>query len=132
MIVITNGRDIVQVSKHAYDTIFKRMGFYKVGSVNSRKSQENVTSVKSAASESIVEPEAQIDVAEETEETVVEDVVEEELSLEEVEVEKIMSKPISTWSADELKLVAKVKGIDTSSASTVKQARAIVKKALQD
>lgn len=132
MIVITNGRDIVKVSNHAYDTIFKRMGFYKVGNINSQKSQEKAASVKPGPSMETIESEVQVDIPEEAEEVIPEDVPRKELSPEEVEVEKILTKPISTWTSDELKLVAKVKKIDTSSANTVKQARAIVKKALQD
>lgn len=132
MIVITNGRNIVKVSNHAYETIFKRMGFHKVGNINSQKNKQSPTSVKPGPSMETIEPEVQVDIPEEVEEVTPEDVPQEELSLEEVEVEKILTKPISTWTSDELKLVAKVKKIDTSSANTVKQARAIVKKALQD
>ena len=47
-------------------------------------------------------------------------------------VEDILEKPLSQWTPDELKKFAEIKNIDTSEAKKVSQARAIIKKYLEE
>lgn len=48
------------------------------------------------------------------------------------EFAELLSKPISQWDQEEVKEFAAAKGIDVSSATSLKQARAIVKKAIEE
>ena len=121
MVTISNGAKTIRVTRSAYQSIFASMGFYEVSSINPRENQENVTRDESDASEVIVE----IDEAEDNSEE-----HPQEVSEEDSEIEEILTKPISSWTADELRRVVKEKNIDTKSASNVKQAKAIVKKVL--
>ena len=47
-------------------------------------------------------------------------------------VEDILEKPLSQWTPDELKKFAEIKDIDTSKAKKVSEARAIIKKYLDE
>lgn len=54
-----------------------------------------------------------------------------EKTQDEKNVEEILAKPISSWNKGELKLVARVKNIDTSSAANVSEAKEIIKEFLE-
>jgi hypothetical protein len=106
MVKITNGIKTVEVSNSAYREIFAPMGFYEVGNEITQPKSEKPIQDKSVASGDEIEPKADSD------------------------IEDILTKPISTWSSEEIRKIADAKQIDTSSANTVKQARAIVREAL--
>lgn len=120
MIKITNGNDTYTVTRGAYETVYKGMGFYPVG-------QEPV--VQSTGGDT---PDVDEAVTERVEDADVEAVdasagpVEAEGS-EESEDEKwcksIRQKPISQWNKQELKRYATLNGIDTSGARTVNDVR---------
>lgn len=46
-------------------------------------------------------------------------------------VDELLSKPISQWNQDEVKEFAAAKGYDVSGAKSLKQAKAIIKEALE-
>ena len=100
MINIKRGDEELKVSLSAYNSIFKPMGFTPIKVVT--KKPEKVGDIP-------VEPEKSDD---------------------EKFIEDIVLKPISSWTKEELSRVVEIKKIDTSSATTVKQAREIVKQAL--
>lgn len=100
MINIKRGDEELKVSLSAYNSIFKPMGFAPVKVVTKRP--EMVESVP----------------------------IESEKTDDEKFIEDIVLKPISSWTKEELSRVVEIKKIDTSSATTVKQAKEIVKQAL--
>lgn len=102
MINIKRGDEELKVSISAYNSIFKPMGFTPVKVVTKRP-PETVKTDGSAESEK---------------------------TDDEKFIEDIVLKPISSWTKEELSRVVEIKKIDTSSATTVKQAREIVKQAL--
>lgn len=101
MINIKRGDEELKVSISAYNSIFKPMGFVHNVKVATKK-PEKVESTP----------------------------IESEKSDDEKFIEDIVLKPISSWTKEELGRVVEIKKIDTSSATTVKQAREIVKQAL--
>lgn len=100
MINIKRGDEELKVSISAYNSIFKPMGFTPVKVVT--KKPEKVENTP----------------------------IEFEKTDDEKFIEDIVLKPISSWTKEELSRVVEIKKIDTSSATTVKQAREIVKQAL--
>jgi hypothetical protein len=102
MINIKRGDEELKVSISAYNSIFKPMGFTPIKVVTKRPPE-------------IVKPDGS---------------AESEKTDDEKFIEDIVLKPISSWTKEELSRVVEIKKIDTSSATTVKQAREIVKQAL--
>lgn len=100
MINIKRGDEELKVSISAYNSIFKPMGFTPVKVVTKRPEKVENTPIESKKTD------------------------------DEKFIEDIVLKPISTWTKEELSRVVEIKKIDTSSATTVKQAREIVKQAL--
>lgn len=103
MIKISNGRMQARVTRSAYEEVFKKQGF------------KIIDESKMAASESASTP-ASSNKGKKSE--------------DEVELEQILSKPVSSWNKSELKFVARMKGIDISGASTVSEVKEIIKEAL--
>lgn len=120
MIKITNGNDTYTVTRGAYETVYKGMGFYPVG-------QEPV--VQSTGGDT---PDVDEAVTERVEDAYVEAVdasagpieaEEPEESEDETWCKSIRQKPISQWNKQELKRYATLNGIDTSDARTVNDVR---------
>lgn len=103
MVTISNGRMQAKVTRSAYEEIFKKQGF------------NIIDESKMADPESASTP-APINKGKKSE--------------DEVELEQILSKPVSSWNKSELKFVARMKGIDISGASTVSEVKEIIKEAL--
>lgn len=100
MINIKRGDEELKVSISAYNSIFKPMGFTPIKVVTKRPEKVENTPTESEKTD------------------------------DEKFIEDIVLKPISSWTKEELSRVVEIKKIDTSSATTVKQAREIVKQAL--
>lgn len=100
MINIKRGDEELKVSISAYNSIFKPMGFTPIKVVTKRPEKVENTPIESEKTD------------------------------DEKFIEDIVLKPISSWTKEELSRVVEIKKIDTSSATTVKQAREIVKQAL--
>lgn len=103
MVTISNGRMQAKVTRSAYEEIFKKQGF------------NIIDESKMADSESVSTP-APTNKGKKSE--------------DEVELEQILSKPVSSWNKSELKFVARMKNIDISGASTVSEVKEIIKEAL--
>ena len=103
MVTISNGRMQAKVTRSAYEEIFKKQGF------------NIIDESKMSDPESASTP-APINKGKKSE--------------DEVELEQILSKPVSSWNKSELKFVARMKGIDISGASTVSEVKEIIKEAL--
>lgn len=119
MITISNGINVRVVSTGAFETIYKKKGYHIVDGNKSvetkavKKTKEDVTvneepiESKSAKSEAIEDTESDW-------------------------VTELLEKPISQWSKDETASFAREKGIDTSSAHKLSEAKDIIKKWLDE
>lgn len=122
MVKITNGSKIFEVSRGAYDSVYKGLGFHVVGAEPAED--------KPLKERTQVPPETEGDEEEdapgengggsETE------------SGEGLDLDALLEKPLSQWEPDELKEFVRAKGIDTAGAKKVSQVRGIVKKYLDD
>ena len=119
MVKISNGEVTQIVSRGAFDTQYKRLGFQIV---EDNKSVEVKKEVKKAAEEK--KPEVQVpddddfdaDVADDTED----------------DFEELLEKPISQWNKTEVKDFAAAKGIDIHGTKNANEAKEIIKKYLDD
>lgn len=119
MITISNGINVRLVSTGAFETIYKKKGYHIVNGSKPvetkavKKTKEDVTvneepiESKSAKSEAIEDTESDW-------------------------VTELLEKPISQWSKDETASFAREKGIDTSSAHKLSEAKDIIKRWLDE
>lgn len=119
MVLITNGRETHNVTMGAFNSIYKHKGFHIVGAPKAgaikKEEKKFVAPVKEVKEEAPTEE--------------VEEEAEEEVEAENNSwVDELMEKPISQWSKEEVAKFADAKGIDTSSARKVSEAKEIVKK----
>lgn len=121
MVKITNGSKIFEVSRGAYDSVYKGLGFHVVGTepVEDKPLKEKTQ----------VPPEDEDD--DEEDDTPGENEGENEPG-EGLDLDALLEKPLSQWEPDELKEFVRAKGIDTAGAKKVSQVRGIVKKYLDD
>ncbi|MBQ7428433.1 MAG: hypothetical protein IJV29_02090 [Butyrivibrio sp.] len=119
MVKISNGEVTQIVSRGAFDTQYKRLGFQIV---EDNKVAEVQREVKKAAEEK--KPEVQVpddddfdaDAADDTED----------------DFEELLEKPISQWNKTEVKDFAAAKGIDIHGTKNANEAKEIIKKYLDD
>ena len=119
MVKISNGEVTQVVSRGAFETQYKRLGFQIVGD---NKVTEVKKEVKKAAEEK--KSEAQVpddddfdaDTADDTED----------------DFEELLEKPISQWNKTEVKDFAAAKGIDIHGTKNANEAKEIIKKYLDD
>ena len=102
MITARKGDNIIKVSKHSFETMFKDKGYVVV-------SDEATEKVETVIAEPIVEDVEEEVVKTETEET-----------------------PISEMNKEQLMEYAKEHGIDTSKARNVREARQIIQKVIRE
>lgn len=120
MVKITNGSKIFEVSRGAYDSVYKGLGFHVVGTEPAED--------KPPKEKTQVPPETEGD---EEEDAPGETEGENEPG-EGLDLDALLEKPLSQWEPDELKEFVRAKGIDTAGAKKVSQVRGIVKKYLDD
>lgn len=119
MVKISNGEVTQIVSRGAFDTQYKRLGFQIV---EDNKSAEVKKEVKKAAEEK--KPESHVpddddfdaDAADDTED----------------DFEELLEKPISQWNKTEVKDFAAAKSIDIHGTKNANEAKEIIKKYLDD
>lgn len=121
MVKITNGSKIFEVSRGAYDSVYKGLGFHVVGTEPADDKP----------------PKEKTQVPPETEGDDEEDDAPDEPETEGepgngLDLDALLEKPLSQWEPDELKEFVRAKGIDTAGAKKVSQVRGIVKKYLED
>lgn len=119
MVKISNGEVTQVVSRGAFETQYKRLGFQIVG-------YNKVTEVKKETKKAAEEkkPEVQVpddddfdaDAADDTED----------------DFEELLEKPISQWNKTEVKDFAAAKGIDIHGTKNANEAKEIIKKYLDD
>lgn len=120
MVKITNGSKIFEVSRGAYDSVYKGLGFHVVGTepVEDKPPKEKTQVLHET------EGDEEEDAPGETED--------ENEPGEGLDMDALLEKPLSQWEPDELKEFVRTKGIDTAGAKKVSQVRGIVKKYLDD
>lgn len=110
MVKITNGIDILEVSKGAFSDIYSRQGYRLVNEKSSKKSNDK-----------------------EIDEEIDEEIIEQEIDEEEAAIflESLALAPVSKWTKEDVKKYVQITGIDTSSANSFKEAKEIVKEHLE-
>lgn len=120
MIEITNGNDTYTVTRGAYETVYKGMGFYPVGQEPVVRSTGGDTPDVDEAAQKRVEV-ADVEAVDAFAGSV--EAEEPEESEDEKWCKSIRQKPISQWNKQELKRYATLNGIDVSGARTVNDVR---------
>lgn len=116
MVKISNGEVTQIVSRGAFETQYKRLGFQIVG-------DNKATEVKKATEEKksevqVPDDDFDADVADDTEDG--------------DDFEELLEKPISQWNKTEVKDFAAAKGIDIHGTKNANEAKEIIKKYLDD
>lgn len=101
MVKITNGVNVFEVTRGAYDGIYSKQGYYNLDST----------------------PVDEVEAAEETE-------VEEKVDDNELFVNNLLEKPISQWNKDEVKRFAELKSIDITGTKNAGEAKELIKEFL--
>ena len=119
MVKISNGEVTQIVSRGAFDTQYKRLGFQivednKVAEV--KKEAKKAVEEKKSESHVPDDDDFDADVADDTED----------------DFEELLEKPISQWNKTEVKDFAVAKGIDIHGTKNVNEAKEIIKKYLDD
>lgn len=121
MVKITNGHRTFEVSMGAYESVYKDLGFRKVGVEADESVKKEETTLPGQGLEDTEPPE---DEGDGENEGVNED--------DGLDIEALLEKPLSQWTSDELKEFVRVKDIDITGATKVSQVRGIVKKYLEE
>lgn len=120
MVKISNGEVTQIVSRGAFDTQYKRLGFQIV---EDNKVAEVQREVKKAAEEK--KPESQVPDDDDFDADAADDDTEDDF-------EELLEKPISQWNKTEVKDFAAAKGIDIHGTKNANEAKEIIKKYLDD
>lgn len=111
MIKITNGTDVYDVTRGAFETIYKPMGFYEFDGEPVEHVDDIVDDVVDEQ-EPGVEPEA-----------------EDEQSEDDAWCNELEKKPIGQWNKTEVKKYASIKGIDITGTKSINEAKDRIKAA---
>lgn len=102
MVKITNGTNVFEVTRGAFESIYKNQGY-------------------SLVDEKVEEP---VQDADETQES--------ETNEDDLFVEELLEKPIGSWKGPEVKRFAEIKGIDISGTKNANEAKEIIKEFLAE
>ena len=119
MVKISNGEVTQIVSRGAFDTQYKRLGFQIVGdnqAVEAKKEVNKAADVNKSESQVPDNDDFDADVADDTED----------------DFEELLEKPISQWNKTEVKDFATANGIDIHGTKNANEAKEIIKKYLDD
>lgn len=114
MIKITNGSDIYEVTRGAFETVYKPMGFYEFNGKPAEHADDVV--------EDVIE-----DVADETKQE-----ADDEQSEDDAWCEELEKKPIGQWNKAEVKQYASIKGIDITGTKSINEAKDRIKAAREE
>lgn len=110
MIKITNGTEIYEVTRGAFETVYKPMGFYEFDG----KLTEHVDDI---VEDVVDEPEQEVD---------------DEQSDDDAWCEELEKKPIGQWNKSEVKQYASIKGIDITGTKSINEAKDRIKAAREE
>lgn len=111
MIKITNGTEIYDVTRGAFETVYKPMGFYEFDG----KPVEHVDDV---VEDVVDEPEQEVDEPEQSE--------------DDAWCDELEKKPIGQWNKSEVKQYASIKGIDITGTKSINEAKDRIKAAREE
>lgn len=111
MIKITDGDVIYEVTRGAFETVYKPMGFYELKG----KPAEDVD-----------------DTVDDTVEDVIDDVVDDEQSEDDAWCDELEKKPIGQWNKAEVKQYASIKGVDITGTKSINEAKDRIKAAREE
>lgn len=103
MVKITNGKDVLEVTKGAFNSIYRHQGYQKYDPAADQQAAGNGSDQTSAAPE---------------------------LSEDEKFCVDLQEKPISQWNKDEVKRFAAIKEIDITGTKNANEAKELIKQAL--
>lgn len=114
MIKITNGTEFYEVTRGAFETVYKPMGFYKFDG----KPVEHVDDVvEDVVADVVDEPEQEVD---------------DEQSEDDAWCDELEKKPIGQWNKSEVKQYASIKGIDITGTKSINEAKDRIKAAREE
>lgn len=119
MVKISNGEVTQVVSRGAFETQYKRLGFQIVGDNKATEAKKEAKKEK--------KPEAQVPDDDDFDADAADDDTEDGDDFEE-----LLEKPISQWNKTEVKDFAAAKGIDIHGTKNANEAKEIIKKYLDD
>lgn len=122
MVRISNGRQTVEVTKGAFENVYKNLGFYEVGVTTAEPVHQHQQTPPTPPTQETETSNEDQDGGEENNEG----------EGEPLDIEALLEKPLSQWTPEELKEFVSVKGIDTTGATKVSQVRKIVKAYLDE
>lgn len=102
MVKITNGKDVFEVTRGAFDGIYSHQGFVVVENKEAKVNDEDLGENPGGKTE------------------------------DEMFLEEIVEKPISQWNKDEVKRFASLKEIDISGTKNANEAKDIIKQYLEE
>ena len=131
MVKCTNGRDVIEVTEGAYESIYKGLGFNPIGATPEPKKatpvpvvEEKVAQDPDEAFEDILDK----DVADEEAEEEAQEMTDgEELDENAKFMAEIIEKPIASWSKAEVKKFAGLANLDLSGTKNVDEAKQLIK-----
>lgn len=110
MIKITNGTEIYEVTRGAFETVYKPMGFYEFDG-------KPVEHVDDTVEDVIDEPKQEVDG---------------EQSEDDAWCDELEKKPIGQWNKSEVKQYASIKGIDITGTKSINEAKDRIKTAREE
>lgn len=110
MIKITNGDVIYEVTRGAYETVYKPMGFYEFKGKPAKHVDDTVEDV-------VDEPEQEVD---------------DEQSEDDAWCDELEKKPIGQWNKAEVKQYASIKGVDITGTKSINEAKDRIKAAREE
>lgn len=111
MIKITNGTEIYDVTRGAFETVYKPMGFYEFDGKPVEHADDVVEDV-------VDEPESEVDEPEQSE--------------DDAWCDELEKKPIGQWNKSEVKQYASIKGIDITGTKSINEAKDRIKAAREE
>ncbi len=124
MVKITNGVDVVEVTRGAFENIYKSQGFVEADAPKDKrhKVEENPGDNQKHRDEEEEEGSKEPDELEE----------EEEESEEQKFVKELEEKPLTSWNKKEIKRYCSIVGIDISGTKSADEAKEIIKNFLAE
>lgn len=114
MIKITNGDVIYEVTRGAYETVYKPIGFYEFKGKPVEHAEDVVDDV---VEDAVDEPKQ---------------VVDDEQSEDDAWCDELEKKPIGQWNKAEVKQYASIKGVDITGTKSINEAKDRIKAAREE
>lgn len=125
MVKITNGVDVIEVTRGAFENIYKSQGFVEADASKEKKQEAKENPEDNQKPRDKEEREDVSKKADELEE-------ETEESEEQKFVKELEEKPLTSWNKKEIKRYCSIVGIDISGTKSAEEAKEIIKNFLAE